>query len=122
MKTYLLILPVSFLVVYSQLVVKWRASSTSYPPDAGLLRILFAYLGDPLIISAYMAALFASFAWLYVVTKLTLSIAFPIYIGITFIMVVLGSWIFLAESMTQIKLLAIVLIFTGVVLGVVSDG
>lgn len=122
MKSYLLILPVTLLVVYSQLVMKWRAGITSRLPSGEGLRFLMSCLSDPFIISAYMAALLGSFAWLYVVTKLTLSIAFPVYIGTTFVLVMVGSWLFLSESMTQVKLLAVMLIFVGVVLGVLSDG
>lgn len=121
MKNYLLILPVALLVVYSQLMMKWRAGAVTIPTDAGILRQLFAYLSDPLIISAYIAALFGSFAWLYVVTKLSLTVAFPAYIGITFALVMLGGWYFLAEPLPPIKLLAVLLIFVGVVLGVTAN-
>lgn len=121
MKAYLLILPVALLVVYSQLVMKWRAGVVEPPADAGLLRQLFAYLSDPLIVSAYVSALLGSFAWLYVVTRLSLTVAFPVYIGITFAMVMLGGWYFLGESMSSAKLLAVLLIFAGVLIGVTAS-
>jgi multidrug transporter EmrE-like cation transporter len=86
-----------------------------------LSKQLFKLLGDPVILSAYAAALFASFAWLYVVTKLPLTVAFPIYIGVTFAMVLLGGWFFLSEALTPVKLVAVLLIFGGIVLGVTAD-
>lgn len=82
---------------------------------------IMKFLSDPAIISAYGAALIGSFAWLYVVTKLPLTIAFPIYIGVTFALVLLGGWFFLGEALSSTKVIAILLIFAGIVLGVSSD-
>lgn len=121
MKTYLLILPIALLVTYSQLIVKWRTNSLDTAAGAGLLQNLLRFLSDWVILSAYGAALFASFAWLYVVTKLPLTVAFPVYIGTTFAMVLLGGWIFLAESLSPAKLLAVALIMGGIVLGISAD-
>jgi multidrug transporter EmrE-like cation transporter len=121
LKTYLLILPIALLVAYSQLIVKWRTNAVGQEVAQDLSKQLFKLLGDPVILSAYAAALFASFAWLYVVTKLPLTVAFPIYIGVTFAMVLLGGWFFLSEALTPVKLVAVLLIFGGIVLGVTAD-
>ena len=121
MKNYLLVLPIAFLVAYSQVVVKWRTGVVIDEADVGFPRNLVRFLMDPVILSAYAAALFASFAWLYVVTKLNLTVAFPIYIGVTFAMVLLGGWFFLSEALTPTKLVAVLLILGGIVLGMASD-
>lgn len=120
-KTYLLILPIALLVTYSQLIVKWRSNAMGQEVAQDFSTQLFKFLSDPVILSAYGAALFASFAWLYVVTKLPLTVAFPVYIGVTFAMVLLGGWLFLSEALTTTKLVAILLIFGGIVVGVSSD-
>lgn len=117
MQIYLYVFPVACLVAYSQLVVKWRSSSILLNPQSSLIDKLIIYFSDPLIVSAYLAALLGSFAWLLVVTKLPLSIGFPIYIGVTFLLVILGSWLFLGEDISTIKLLAVFFIFIGVALG-----
>ena len=121
MKNFLLVLPIALLVTYSQLVMKWRAGPSMARPEEDFVDTVARFLGDPLILSAYAAALAASFAWLYVVTKLPLTVAFPVYIGVTFAMVLLGSWVFLAEALSVAKLLAVLLIFAGIVLGVGAD-
>lgn len=121
MRSYLMILPIAILVTYSQLMVKWRSSAVEQLASAGFLQHLIKFLTDPVVFSAYAAALVASFAWLYVVTKLPLTIAFPVYIGITFAMVLLGGWFFLSETLTVTKLVAVLLIFGGIVLGVTAD-
>jgi multidrug transporter EmrE-like cation transporter len=120
-KTYLLILPIAALVAFSQLIVKWRSRSLGDMTSDGLGGHLTRFLTDPIIISAYAAALFASFAWLYVVTKLPLTVAFPVYIGITFAMVLMGGWAFLGENLSATKLLAVALIMGGIIVGMSAD-
>lgn len=121
MKTYLLILPIAVLVAYSQLIVKWRSNFLEQQVTQNFSAQIVRFLSDPVIISAYIAALFASFAWLYVVTKLPLTVAFPVYIGVTFAMVLLGGWFFLSEDLTATKIFAVLLILGGIVLGVTAD-
>jgi multidrug transporter EmrE-like cation transporter len=119
MSSYLLILPVALLVAYSQVMVKWRAAVL--PPQSSLSGQLSAMFADPLILSAYAAAFAASIAWLLVVTKLPLTIAFPAYIGITFVMVIAGGHFILGESMPVAKIVAVTLILSGIALGMSTD-
>lgn len=121
MKNYLLILPIALLVTYSQVVVKWRAAAMDQLKSLTFIARLLNFASDPAILSAYAAALFASFAWLYVLTKLPLTIAFPIYMGATFALVVISGVLFLSEVMTATKLAAVLLILGGIVLGVYAD-
>jgi len=120
-KNYLLILPIAVLVTYSQIIVKWRAGAKDQLATSSFSQYLVTFMTDPVILSAYAAALVASFAWLFVVTKLPLTVAFPVYIGVTFAMVLLGGWFFLSETLTATKLVAVLLIFGGIVLGVTAD-
>ncbi len=121
MKNYLLILPIAVLVTYSQIIVKWRSGATDQLATLSFSQGLVKFVTDPVILSAYAAALIASFAWLFVITKLPLTVAFPVYIGVTFAMVLLGGWFFLSETLTATKLIAVLLIFSGIVLGVTAD-
>lgn len=118
---YLLIIPIAFLVTFSQLIVKWRSNTSESVLGLTFSQHLVRFLTDPVILSAYAAALIASFAWLFVVTRLPLTVAFPVYIGITFAMVLTGGWYFLDEAMSAAKLFAILLILCGVVLGIRAD-
>ncbi|MGS2716905.1 hypothetical protein ACVBE9_01920 [Eionea flava] len=121
MKIYLLILPVALLVTYSQLIVKWRMNSIEYDTTENFVQRIINMLGDPFVLSGYGAALFASFAWLYIVAKLPLTVAFPIYIGVTFSMVIVGGWVLLGEELNSTKIIAVLLIFVGILIGVTSD-
>lgn len=116
-----MILPIALVVTYSQLIVKWRSNAMENVVVSSFSQQLWRFLTDPVILSAYVAALIASFAWLYVVTKLPLTVAFPVYIGVTFAMVLLGGWFFLDETLTTTKVLAVMLIMAGIVLGVSAD-
>jgi multidrug transporter EmrE-like cation transporter len=120
-KNYLLILPIALLVTYSQLIVKWRSNAMESLVSTTFPQRLARFLTDPIILSAYAAALLASFAWLYVVTQLPLTVAFPVYIGVTFAMVLFGGWFFLSETISVTKIAAILLILCGIALGMSAD-
>lgn len=122
MKLLVSVLPIALLIAYSQLIVKWRTSivNLTSAEDHHTMEKLMQYLCDPYILSGYIATLAGSFLWLFVISKITLSIGFPIYIGITFLLVIVGSWLILHESMTLIKLIAVLLILVGITLGAIE--
>jgi multidrug transporter EmrE-like cation transporter len=119
MKLLLALLPTVVLVVYGQLVTKWRVAHLFDPLQntSGRMDRLFVYLNDPYILSAYAAALAASVAWMFVIERHALSLAFPLYIGITVLSVVLGGVLLFGEQMNAMRTIAILLIVTGVALG-----
>lgn len=120
MRILWLVFPIALLVAYSQIVMKWRmlGVETTDPQNANFIARAIKYLSDPIIASAYVAALLASFVWLYVITKIPLVVAFPVYIGVTFVLVVFGGWFFLSESITVVRLASIFLILSGIIIGV----
>jgi multidrug transporter EmrE-like cation transporter len=52
-----------------------------------------------------------------VVTRIPLSIGFPVYIGVTFLMVMIGGWLFLGETVSTMKWIAAGFILMGIVIG-----
>lgn len=119
MKLLLLIFPVALMVTCSQIAVKWRADYLNIEANAtNTLDRLWIFLIDPIILASYFTALVGSFAWLYVVTKFPLTIAFPVYIGMTFVLVLLGGAFFLGEQINAQKIAAISLISLGIIVGV----
>lgn len=78
---------------------------------------LFAYLSDPYIISAYVAALASSMTWLFVIEKHPVTIAFPLYIGLIVIMVITAGIFIFNEQMTITRIIAVLLILAGVFIG-----
>lgn len=120
-KNYLLLLPIVFLVAAGQLIIKWRTNTS--PLEAGItfLQHIIRFFTDPVILFAYTATLVSSFAWLYALTRIPLTVAFPLYIGGTYALVLLGGWYFLAETMSINKAIAISLILGGIALAIFSD-
>ena len=120
MRILLYVFPIALLVAYSQIAMKWRmlGANAAELQNVHLVTRLLKYLSDPVILSAYTAALLASFVWLYVITKLPLVVAFPVYIGVTFVLVIIGGWFFLSESVSATRIVSVLLILAGIVIGV----
>jgi multidrug transporter EmrE-like cation transporter len=108
--------PTIVLVVFSQLVVKWRVTSLAGDLGDATDRItrLISYLKDPYIVSSYVAALAASVAWMFVVERYAISVVFPIYVGLTIVAVAVGGCLLFDESLGPSKVFAIILIVAGV--------
>lgn len=119
MKMLLAMSPTIVLVVYGQLVTKWRvAELLSGAGDAlGRWERLLLYIKDPYILSSYMAALAGSAAWMFVIERHAISIAFPIYVGLTVVIVAIGGAVVFGETLSGVKVLAIALILVGVAIG-----
>ena len=119
MRLFLFLLPTFVLVVYGQLIVKWRLGtlSAAMHSASGPLDRLAVYLADPYILSAYVAALASSVTWMFVLENYAISLAFPLHIGLTVMAVVIGGiWLF-GEPVTPSRLLAIALIVAGIAIG-----
>lgn len=116
MKLLLAMSPTIFFVVYAQLITKWRIGTLSVAiqnsPDK--LSRLYIYLSDPLILSTYLAALAGGVAWVFVVEKFEIAVAFPIYVGLTvLVMAICGSLLF-SEHIGVSRIFGMVLIVLGV--------
>lgn len=57
---------------------------------------------------------FFGIAWLKILADVPVSFAFP-FLAISYIVIILGTWLFLDETITALKLVAIALIIVGVV-------
>jgi multidrug transporter EmrE-like cation transporter len=111
--------PTVILVVYSQLVIKWRIPALGVLPVAGFDKFVFLLkaLFDPYIASGFIAAFLGSLTWLAAISKIPLSVGFPAYYGLTFALVILGSAWLLNEQITSLKLIGVSLILLGVFVG-----
>ncbi|TMH75010.1 MAG: hypothetical protein E6H57_00080 [Betaproteobacteria bacterium] len=119
MRLILAILPTMLLVVYGQLIIKWRVGALAEvaQPASGPLGRLVVYVTDPYILSAYVAALASSFTWMFVVESHPVSLAFPLHIGLTVIAVVAGGIYLFGEPITAPRILAVALIVAGIAIG-----
>lgn len=120
MINYLAILPVTLLMACSQVLIKLRAQDGG-ERGASFWRRMLDFASDPVVLLAYGCALVASFAWLYVLSRLPLTIAFPVYVGLNFVLVAWGGWMFLSETLSVQKIIAFALILGGIVLALKAD-
>ena len=117
MKLLIAVLPTIMLTAYSQLIIKWRVATlaATSAQSLGFSERTFAYLVDPFIISAYAFALLSSVAWFFVCERHPVSIAFPVYVGVLFSIVTVGSAVLLKETISIQHLAGLLLILVGVV-------
>ena len=118
MKLLLSVLPTIAFTTYSQLMIRWRVLDLAEGSSHSLAipARTFAYLTDPYIISAYTMTLFSGISWFFVLEKHPVSIAFPVYIGLLFCVVTLGSSLVLKESVSILHLAGMAMILLGIVL------
>jgi drug/metabolite transporter (DMT)-like permease len=106
-----LALSVAFVTTY-EVLLKLGATETAHIAGArwawtGLsgLASLYVWLGIPLVILSLIT-------WLHVLRRIPLSVAFPIS-QVVHAFVPLGSWLFLGESISQLRWFGIALVLLG---------
>lgn len=116
MRLLVAVLPTILLTAYSQLITKWRVASlaSASAQAVGFPERALHYLVDPYVVSAYVFSLLSSIAWLFVVERHPVSIAFPVYVGAMFAVVTIGSALWLKETISTQQLVGLLLILVGV--------
>ena len=102
---------ITILLAYAQVALKWRLAKL--PPLSA--SVLAAALADPVIISCFAAIGLASLLYLSMLPKYELNRIYP-FMAINFVLVILGSHLFLGESLTLLKITGVLTIVLGVAL------
>lgn len=115
MTGYLYIALTILFTVYGQLILKWQVGQAGPLPSTlgAKIGFLFGLLLNPWIVSGFLAAFLASLCWMMAMTKFDLSHAYP-FMGMSFVLVLIGSGIFFGEAVTPIKITGTVLIILGI--------
>jgi drug/metabolite transporter (DMT)-like permease len=115
---YLFVTVTLLLTVIGQVVFKWRVDAAGDIPDGTRERIeyLLGFLVDPWVVAVAFATLLAALAWMLALTRLDLSDAYP-FMSLSFVFVLLLSGVFFGEAITTSKLLGLLLIVGGLVVG-----
>lgn len=74
------------------------------------------FLKSPVVVISLILFFSAPFLFAVALSRLPLSIAYPVQVGLNFLLVLLLSFFFLSESMTAVKLGGIFLIMVGVIM------
>lgn len=115
---YLYILGTILFTVYGQLILKWRISIYGSLPDLLIDKAIFLLklFLDPYIISGFLSAFIASLFWMAAMTKFELSHAYP-FMSMSFVLVLLFSGVFFNEPITSFKIIGIILVVLGLIVG-----
>jgi multidrug transporter EmrE-like cation transporter len=115
-RNYLSIFGCIAFTVYGQLVLKWRLNHKGVIPEQFVDKLLFllrAFI-DPFVLSAFAAALIASFFWMAAMSKFDISVAYP-FMSLAFALVLLFSVLLFHEPLTLGKVFGMGLICAGIV-------
>lgn len=104
--------------VYGQLVLKWRVNETDPLPasSGGKLSYIGRLLQDPWVLSAFGAAGIAAATWMLAVSQFPISRAYP-FMSAAFGLVLIGATVFFAEPLTAPKVIGVLLIAIGIIVG-----
>lgn len=83
---------------------------------SSLLATLFKIFTQPFIIIGLIIYALSMILWLKVLSSVAINKAYPILVGLSFVLVALGSWIFFKENLTLLKILGMLVIFLGVLI------
>lgn len=74
------------------------------------------YIYNPWLVIAVFVYVLATVLWVYILTKAELSIAYPVIIGLSYVITIFGAYYFFKETVNVYGLLGIFLIIAGLIL------
>ena len=115
---YIYIFGTILFTIYGQLVLKWQVSQYGALPSGMTEKAWFIarLLLNPWIISGFASAFLASLCWMAAMTKFELSRAYP-FTSLSFVLILFLSAILFRESVTVPKILGMIFIVIGIIIG-----
>jgi multidrug transporter EmrE-like cation transporter len=116
--SYIYILGTVLFTVLGQVVIKWRIFQYGRMPSGNSDKLFFILnlLLDPYIILSICSAFTAMLCWMAAMTKFELSHAYP-FTGLNFALILLFSSLVFHEPVTIPKVIGVLLIIAGIVVG-----
>lgn len=81
-----------------------------------VIKYFYELIKSPLIICGIFSIFISAFVWMMALSRLQISLAYPVAVGLNFIVVVTVALIFFKEHISAEKIIGIVLIFISVFL------
>lgn len=116
MSVYLLVLITTLCTIAGQLILKRAVTGLKPLLQAGPIEFLFGAATSPLVIAALSLQVLGYVAWLFVLSKEKLSVAFALSGSSFYLLMALASWYFFDERLSAGQWLGLLLISVGVVL------
>ena len=116
---YLQVFVTLIMTIYGQIIIKSRIKLYGAMPDGLSHKTIFLLklFLDPLILSGFISAFFASLFWMSAMTKLPLTRAYPIMAMAPSLVLIFGI-MFLGETITYGKILGTLIIILGTIISV----
>jgi len=70
---------------------------------------------NPFVIAGFFGFFLSALVWLYVLSRVELSIVYP-FVALNYVLILFGSYFFFRESITTVKLIGVAVIMIGVYL------
>uniref|UniRef100_C5D881 EamA domain-containing protein n=1 Tax=Geobacillus sp. (strain WCH70) TaxID=471223 RepID=C5D881_GEOSW len=107
---FVLILLNTFILVTGQFLWKYGMMKTTFKLDPlSIIKILFS----PFIFSGLVMYGFATILWLFILSRVPLSIAYPVQ-SIAYVLAVFGAYFIFNEPLSPTKIIGVILIILGV--------
>lgn len=116
MTVYLLVLTTTVCTIAGQLILKRAVTGLKPLLQAGPIEFLFGAATSPLVIAALGLQVLGYVAWLFVLSKEKLSVAFALSGSSFYLLMAMASWYFFGERLSAGQWLGLALISVGVVL------
>jgi len=104
---------------FGALIIKYKINALG-EIQLGSLKSVINYfielLKSPLIICGILSIFISAFVWMAALSRLQISLAYPVAVGLNFFIVVTAALIFLKEQLSVEKVIGIVLIFISIYL------
>lgn len=117
MSAYAFVLVCIVFTVLGQLLIKWQAMDAGSFPASWSARagFFFNLMLNPWIMVGLASAVIAACAWILAMTKLPISVAYPM-MSLTYPLVIGLSWILLGETLSLWRVVGAAFILAGVTL------
>ncbi len=111
MSYIILILAITFNAVANILM---KVGMLKEKQGTNLVDLLLNMLLNPVLIVGIICFAIGLAAYCFVLTKLNLSVAYPIMTSVGYVIVIIASWLFLKETITLIQIAGFTFIIAGV--------
>lgn len=108
-----------FLNACGAIIIKYKVNQLG-KIDIGSMKNAIRYFSilfsSPLVLSGFLAIFGSAIAWIAALSRLEISAAYPVAVGLNFFFVVLVAILFFGESFNVSRILGIILIFISIYL------
>ena len=105
----------SFAIILNALAnILMKVAMRKQDTTTGVISMGTQALTNPTLFLGMLSFALALAGYCYVLSKLNLSIAYPLMTSVGFLIVILVSWLFLGETITKIQIVGFICIIAGV--------